>query len=191
MQWPPRSTTSMGIAGTQRWKNRPNTGGTSRWAHHIAFASNTGLCAPSTHAVHSPKEEGTSNCVLQLSLQGYTLEARPREPLHTRQSCQSKWTLSQPPNVPCTAWMESYSWGRYLPFLQEAGTSPGKAQSALPKQSSSKKTIVSKTLTNFSDFFFFSGLSISFMVPGAGCQHSALLTAPCNFCKCPVIKWWD
>lgn len=40
-------------------------------------------------------------------------------------------------------------------------------------------------------FFFFFGVSISFMGPGAGCQHSELLTALCNFCKCPVIKWWD
>ena len=89
----------------------------------------------------------------------------------------------------CAAWIESYSWGQYLPLLQETGTSPGKAQSALPKQNSSKKNY---RLQNFNKVLFFLCVcvcvSISFMGPGAGCQHSELLTAPCNFCKCPVIK---
>lgn len=53
-----------------------------------------------------------------------------------------------------------------------------------------RKAHLQNFVTKFWLFLLFV-LSISFMGPGAGCQHSELLAAPCNFCKCPMIKWWD
>lgn len=54
----------------------------------------------------------------------------------------------------CAAWIESYNWGQY----QETGTSPGKVQSALPKQNSTKKNY---RLQNFNKVLWLPFLCVS------------------------------
>lgn len=140
-------------------------------------------CVGTGYHVHIPCAARISSSQTRVCAGTVIAKGASEEPKH--------WEFYiRPQKMLCTAEIESHSWGQCLPLLQKAGASLGKAQSALPKQNSTrKKPVISKVYQSSRGFFwFFFCVSISFMGPGAGCQHSELLTAPCNFCKCPVIK---